>query len=469
MYNEIAPPITNTLKRRPPVMAIIPQISLFDFIKFEDLGDLNLLKLVMENMPDEKLMRKLEKKRGNGRDDFPVRAMWNSVIAGIIFRHESIEKLIEELGRNGQLRYICGFRKYEKIRDEQGREVGSKPMIPSSWNYSRFLNNVIEEREFIEEMFNMAIEEIEGLLPDFGKKLVVDGKAIQSFAKKENENKKEDGRRDTDANTGIKKYSGIREDGSKWEKIISWFGYKLHLIADATYELPVAFSVTKASAAEIPEAKNLIKKLEEEHPEILERCEYWLGDRGYDDTEIVGMLWDEYRIKPVIDMKNGWENKEEVRMFDSRHNIVGYDNFGTIYCYDPVMGERHLMGFSGFEEERETLKYSCACKSGGINCKGRDKCPYYNKSVRIKLEEDRRRFTPVARSSYKWERLYNFRPSIERINSRIDNVYGFEKHFIRGKKKMEFRCGLALLVMLVVAIGRIKQARPELMRSLKAG
>lgn len=88
-------------------MAIIPQISLFDFIKFEDLGDLKLLKLVMENMPDEKLMRKLEEKRGKGRDDYPVRAMWNSILAGVIFRHESIEKLIDELGRNGQLRETC--------------------------------------------------------------------------------------------------------------------------------------------------------------------------------------------------------------------------------------------------------------------------------------------------------------------------------------------------------------------------
>lgn len=450
-------------------MAIIPQISLFDFMKFEELGDLNTLKLVIENIPDEKLVRKLEKKRGNGRDDYPVRAMWNSVLAGVVFRHESMEKVIEELGRNGQLRYVCGFRKYRVIRDEKGREIGREPMIPGSWNYSRFLSNVIEERELVEEMFNTAIEEIMKLLPDFGKTLVMDGKAIGSYAKKENESQDKDGRRDTDANTGIKKYSGIREDGSKWEKIVSWFGYKLHLIADATYELPVAFSVTKASAAEIPEAKELIKKLEEKHPEILERCEYWLGDRGYDDTEIVETLWDKYGIKPIIDMKNNWENKEEVRMFDSRHNIIGYDNFGSIYCYDPVMGERHLMGFGGFEEDREALKYICACKSSGIRCKGIDKCPYYNKAVRIKLDEDRRRFTPVARSSYKWERLYKSRTSIERINSRIDNVYGFERHFIRGKKKMEFRCSLALLIMLVVAIGRIKQARPELMRSLKAG
>jgi transposase len=433
------------------------------------LGDLNLLKLVIENMPDEELMRKLEKKRGNGRDDYPVRAMWNSVLAGVIFRHESMEKLIDELGRNGQLRYICGFREYEVIRDEQGIEIGRKPKIPESWNYSRFLSNLMEEQELIEEMFDEAVEELKEILPGFGEVLAVDGKAIESYAKRENARKEEDGRRDIDANTGIKKYSGIREDGTKWEKVMSWFGYKLHLVVDAVNEIPVAFSVTKASAAEIPEGKELIKKLEDKHPKLLENCKYWLGDRGYDDTETIKMLWDKYRIKPIIDMKNNWEKKEEVRMFEGRHNIIGYDNFGSIYCYDPVMGEKHLMGFGGFEEERESLKYICPVKSNGIKCKGCDKCPYYNKAVRIKIEEDRRRFTPVARSSYKWERIYKLRTAVERVNSRIDNVYGFERHFIRGLKKMRLRCSLALIIMLVIAIGRIKQSQPELMRTLKTG
>jgi hypothetical protein len=240
-------------------------------------------------------------------------------------------------------------------------------------------------------------------------------------------------------------------------------------VIDADYELPVAFSVTKASKAEIPEGKKLIGEIKEKHPVILQRCEYWLGDRGYDDTETIETLWDEYRIKPIIDMRNCWGKKDEVRMFESRQNIIGYDNYGSIYCYDPVMGERHLMGFGGFEKDREALKYICPCKSNGIRCKGCLKCPYYNKALRIKLFEDRRRFTPIARSSYKFDNIYKSRTAVERVNSRIDNVYGFESHFIRGIKKMKFRCSLSLLVMLVVAIGRIKQAQPEMMRTLKTG
>jgi len=49
--------------------------------------------LVLEYLPDEALMVQLEKSRGHGRDDYPVRAMWNSMLAGIVFQHPSIESL----------------------------------------------------------------------------------------------------------------------------------------------------------------------------------------------------------------------------------------------------------------------------------------------------------------------------------------------------------------------------------------
>lgn len=450
-------------------MAIIPQIEIFNLIKDEDLGSLKDLKMILENLPDEEIMRVLERKRGNGRDDYPVRPMWNSMIAAVYFKHASPASLIEELKRNAQLRYICGFRGYETIKNPKtGDIIETRPKWPRNYNYTRFLGNLLEEQELINQMFDTCVDKLMELLPDFGQILAIDGKAIQSYATKENKNQKEDGRRDTDANKGVKTYNGINEDGTAWEKVVSWFGYKLHLVVDANYELPVAFSVTKASQAEIPEAKKLVDEIADKHPVIMDRCDYFLGDRGYDDTKLIAKLWDTHGVKPIIDMRNMWGVKDEVRMFEGRHNIIGYDNFGTIYCYDPVEGERHLMGNGGFEKDRNTLKFLCPVKSHGIKCKGCEKCPYSNKAVRIHLKEDRRRFTPVARSSYKWDSIYKLRTSVERVNSRIDNVYGFENHYIRGLKKMRFRCSLALLMMLVLAIGRIKQNRPDLMRSLKS-
>lgn len=83
-------------------MAIITQKKLFGWKEIEDLGDLERLYLVLNYLPDEKLMRVLEEERDKGRDDYPVRAIWNSILAGVVYEHRSVQSLRRELKRNGQ-------------------------------------------------------------------------------------------------------------------------------------------------------------------------------------------------------------------------------------------------------------------------------------------------------------------------------------------------------------------------------
>ncbi len=429
-------------------MAIIPQQKLFGWEEIEQLGDLERLRLVIEYMPDEELMQKLEKERGLGRDDYPVRGMWNAILAGIVYQHVSIESLRRELLRNGQLRDMCGLSK-----------------VPTSWAFTRFLGKLLSLEEEINAIFDKLVEKIAVLLPDFGANLALDGKAIETHARphKKEEKKTADGRRDTDADFGKKVYHGQREDGTFWEKVVSWFGYKLHLLVDTDYELPVAFTVTKASAAEAPQAHLLLDQVEKTHPQILTRDEHLMGDKGYDDGKLITRLWDDYDIKPVIDIRNMWQDGEQTRVVNGMTDVV-YDYCGNVYCY-PEADQKRQMAYGGFEQDRETLKYRCPAEHYGIECKSNDTCSV-GKAVRIPMEEDRRVFTPVARSSYKWENLYKKRTAVERVNSRLDVSFGFENHYIRGLKKMRLRMGLALCVMLAMALGRIKENQRDKMRSL---
>ncbi len=48
----------------------------------------------------------------------------------------------------------------------------------------------------------------------------------------------------------------------------------------------------------------------------------------------------------------------------------------------------------------------------------------------------------------------------------VDNGYCFENHFIRGQVKMKMRVGLALVIMMAVALGHVKVGRIKQMRSL---
>ena len=161
------------------------------------------------------------------------------------------------------------------------------------------------------------------------------------------------------------------------------------------------------------------------------------------------------------------QNREKTKQLKTKKiQNVTFNYKGTVFFHCPKTGEIKQMAYGGFEKKRESLKYICPVLAYGIECKGASECPIYKKSIRIPLKENFRIFTPVARSSYKWKALYDKRTSVERVNSRIDVSFGFERHYIRGLKKMNLRCGLALSVMLAMAVGRLRQKHPELLRSL---
>ena len=85
------------------------EASLFTWRDVEARSDLERFHLVRDHLPDERLVQYLEVMRGQGRDDYPVAAMWNAVLAVVVFQHLSIESLIRELGRNAALLQDCGF------------------------------------------------------------------------------------------------------------------------------------------------------------------------------------------------------------------------------------------------------------------------------------------------------------------------------------------------------------------------
>ena len=302
-------------------MAIIQELSLFDWKNFHDdaqtLGDLERLRLVIETMPDGKLMKILSSLRGNGRNDYPVAPVWNSVLAGIVFEHASVESLRRELQRNAQLREMCGF-----------NPIAGVNAVPSKSAYSRFLTNLLKHESLVREMFDCLVEELTEIIPNFGTNVAGDGKPLPSFGSPV---KKEDGdqRRDEDADWGKKVSRGVNADGKAWEKIKSWFGFRVHLIIDADAELPVAYTVTKASTGEQPVMRQMFADLKTSHPRLIKRCKHAMLDKGYDGTKMVCGLWDKYGIKPIIDIRNLWKDKEKTRQLTSKKiDNVTYDYKG---------------------------------------------------------------------------------------------------------------------------------------------
>src|SRR5512139_2654075 len=103
-------------------MAKVMTPYLFRWQEVEARSDLERLRLVLNHIGDEALMRKLEEHRKWGRNEYPIRPVWNSVLAGIVYQHLSVDSLRRELLRNGELRESCGFDPHKGSR-----------AVPPSW------------------------------------------------------------------------------------------------------------------------------------------------------------------------------------------------------------------------------------------------------------------------------------------------------------------------------------------------
>ena len=245
------------------------QPSLFSWQNIEVKSDIERFILVRNNMPDKKIIQYLEVMRGNGRNDFPIKAMWNALIAGIVFQHVSIASLVRELSRNPSLLQACGFdilplQKKPDAYLERDEQIGEMRVtypeveephyqVPNGYNFSRFLSNIIELEEtlgLITGMPEFLREQLMDVLPDFGEHQGYDGKAIKSHSTGQ-VNKESGETSDPDADWGKHETCGFNSaTGKSWTKIKSWFGYGIHVIADTHYEIPLAIKVTPASTSE---------------------------------------------------------------------------------------------------------------------------------------------------------------------------------------------------------------------------
>lgn len=212
--------IKTTNKKGDVPLAKIIQQKIFSWKDVEKSSEIERLRMVIEEIPDEELMKALESERKGKRDDYPIRAVWNSILAGIVYQHISIESLRRELLRNGELREVCGF-------DPALKEKA----VPSKDAHSPMLKKLMDKQEMVDRMFDGLIEELKKYLPELGRHLAIDSKKIESYARGKKNSKDSS---DPEAEWGYKTYKDKRSDGSIWEKIVSWFGYKLHLLVDTT-------------------------------------------------------------------------------------------------------------------------------------------------------------------------------------------------------------------------------------------
>ena len=404
---------------------IISQYTFADYGEIEVLGDLERFRLALHGMDDEELMRTLESKRHKGRNDYPIRVMWNLIIAMKVFGHRTVGSFRRELARNSQLRKICGL-------DDFARK---KHLVPPGRVFTGFLKLLADEQSEIDRIFNGTVLELAEKLPEFGKDAAGDGKYLDSYAKRHDKDPNPDAgdRAVRDAQWGVKEHHYNDKNGKQQVKKEYHFGFKAHIICDVKTELPIAYNFLTANS---DEKKAMMEMLEEMPSQITNRIEHLMLDRGYDSTEMIRAA-KAADIIPIIDIRNCWRDGEAARQYKDTDMV--YDYMVNVYMVDEK-GIQCRMHYEGYDRQKKCLRYS-----------------YKGKVHKIYVSYDERVFLPVARDSKKFARLYKGRTSVERLNGRLDRDYMFEDHCIRGLKKMRLMVSLTLLTMNAMALGKIKQ------------
>ena len=420
-------------------MKIIPQITVFDYSEIEILGDLERCKLLIDNVPDEQIIEKLIKIRGKGRNDYPVIPVWNSLLIMPIIECSTIEQLRRELSRNRDLRKLCGFNDYDYY-------FGKNKLVPPSKAYTNMIKNLKNIESLLKDAFYELRKFMYENLKDFGKDVGEDGKIFLSRAKGINKDGDvNDGRCDMDADYTIKEnYYKDQKTGETKVKKTTYFGYRYHLLADVNYELPIEYTVTKASKGEREQFMKHIEVLPEEY---IDKIDTASADKGYDDIKIIKKL-KEYEIKPIIDIQNHRRDGEDTKQYKDTQIVYTYK--GEV-SYVDENGELIPMKYLGYDKIKNTLRYQ-----------------YRNNVYSIDISYDERVFTPIARDSKKWKRIYNKRTALERINGRLDRDFNLESNKVRGLKKATIIIDLMMIGMLSMAKGHIINNNLDKIRKLKS-
>jgi transposase len=414
-------------------MSYCDQGKLFTFEDFFSKGDDNhRLVLVLSSLEDDGLICKLQRERNGRRDQYPVRMLWQSLIAAKVYGITTVNSLIRELNRNESLRRVVG--------------IEHAGLVPKPWHFSRLLSKLSkpENLALLKGIFDTAVGDLSNILPDLGESLAIDGTEVSSWCNRYAKDKS-----DKDAGWGVKTYR--KEDGTEHKH--SWYGYNVELLVDTKYEIPVNFEVLAANINECPRLPILLGDTMRLHPSF--DVKYVMGDRGYDSKENCRYVLYDLEALPIIKMRLRQSDKDAPFAAE----ICRCTELGTPIC---DCGEK--MVYAG--RDGKYLKFRCPrhTKAMGGPCS----TSRYGRVLKVAISENERRWPGLHRESKKFKRLYRRRTSVERVNSRLKEHLCLDEQHVRGLAKTTVNVGLSLLVMVGWALSMARNKQMDNLRQIVA-
>ena len=235
------------------------------------------LQAFFEALPDADLIALLTRK-GRGRRGYQPRILWRAYVAYYALGLPSISDVVRLLRNNPAIASVCG--------------IETAAQIPSQPTFSRFVTRLAHShwvrtavRNVMREMTRTMFERF----PDFGKSVAIASTDIRGWT------------------NGGKRYRGKPSDpNAGWVvktntagKNKYTFGYKVHILADTQYELPMAIDVTAGNFADVRKATPLLAQARYTYSGF--HPQYVMADAAYSSIELWRVIRRQYRAEAMID------------------------------------------------------------------------------------------------------------------------------------------------------------------------
>ncbi len=231
------------------------------------------LEAIFKVLPDDKLLAILKGPTRRGPHGYNPNILWRSFIAYYYLGLHSVSDMIRLLHDNPFIANVCG------IEWPAG--------IPSQPTFSRFIARLTkgEIKGEVNRIFHGLSNQLRQTLPEYGKSVAVDATDLRAWSNGAH-------RLPTDNDAGW-----IVKTDTNGRGKFTW-GYKLSVLVDTNYELPIAFKLTSGNVSEIKAAPAVFSQARwidsQFHPK------YVIADAGYSSEAFRRLIRRQYRAIPII-------------------------------------------------------------------------------------------------------------------------------------------------------------------------
>lgn len=251
---------------------------------------------------DEELLDALRGPLRRGPHGYDPEILWHCFVAYYLLGRPSVSDLIRLLYDNPYIARACG--------------IDSPEGIPSQPTFSRFFTRLSKQlmRAQVNRVFQRLNRKFYSILPDYGKSVAMDATDIKAWS---NGAHKEP--TDKDAGWTVKADTNGRGK-------FTW-GYKVSVLVDTTYELPMAVNVMSGNRNDQNAASVLLGQARwingKFHPQ------YVIADAGYSSERLRQLIRRQYRGIPIIKTNAGHKRAVQTYPEDAEWQLI-YDRRTSI-------------------------------------------------------------------------------------------------------------------------------------------